>query len=154
MALVLGGTLLTAAAPSLGVMALARALAGLGYGTTAVVGILYLMRSATPGQRARRGNMYEGALITANAVSGYLAGRIAVFHFHAQLAGLRQRGQRGRVGTRAAGLVQCQRALLEQHGLDAPAFVMAAIVETVVLVGRQAHRLRADTHGSRRHRSP
>jgi MFS family permease len=78
MALVLVGTLLAAVAPSMGVMAVARAMAGLGYGTTAVVGILYLMRSATPDQRARRGNMYEGALITANAVSGYLAGRVAV----------------------------------------------------------------------------
>jgi MFS family permease len=115
MALVLGGTLLTAAAPSLGAMALARALAGLGYGTTAVVGILYLMRSATPGQRARRGNMYEGALITANAVSGYLAGRIAVaggwrWGFGAAAAGVA-------AGWAIAGwrLVPAVRAVLHGH---------------------------------------
>jgi MFS family permease len=72
--LVLIGTLVTAAGSSLATMALARALVGLGYGTTAVVAILYLMQAGPPHQRTRRGNMYEGALITANAVSGYLVG--------------------------------------------------------------------------------
>lgn len=78
MALVLAGTLVAAVASSLPAMMLARALAGLGYGTTAVVGIVYLMRAGAPHRRTRRGNMYEGALITANAVSGYLAGGISV----------------------------------------------------------------------------
>jgi len=76
MALVLGGTLMTAVAASLGTMALARALVGLGYGTTAMIGIVYLMQAGPAHQRTRRGNMYEGALITANAVSGYLAGAV------------------------------------------------------------------------------
>jgi MFS family permease len=77
MALTLAGTLVAATASSLTAMALARALAGLGYGTTAVVGIVYLMRLGAPHQRTRRGNMYEGALISANAVSGYLAGAVS-----------------------------------------------------------------------------
>jgi MFS family permease len=79
MALVLVGTLTTAVAPSLGTMALARALVGLGYGTTAMIGIVYLMQAGPPHQRTRRGNMYEGALITANAVSGYLAGALTAY---------------------------------------------------------------------------
>ena len=78
MALVLAGTLVAAAASSLPVMALARALVGLGYGSTALVGIVYLMQAGPPNQRTRRGNMYEGALISANAVSGYLAGTVSV----------------------------------------------------------------------------
>jgi MFS family permease len=78
MALVLAGTLLAAVARSLATMALSRALVGLGYGTTALVGIVYLMQAGPPTQRTRRGNMYEGALISANAVSGYLAGEISV----------------------------------------------------------------------------
>jgi MFS family permease len=79
MALVLGGTLMTAVAASLGTMALARALVGLGYGTTAMIGIVYLMQAGPAHQRTRRGNMYEGALITANAVSGYLAGAVTAY---------------------------------------------------------------------------
>jgi MFS family permease len=79
MALVLGGTLTTAVASSLPTMALARALVGLGYGTTAMVGIVYLMQAGPPEQRTRRGNMYEGALITANAFSGYLAGGVTAY---------------------------------------------------------------------------
>ena len=79
MALVLVGTLLAAMAPSLAAMALSRALVGLGYGTTALVGIVYLMQAGPATQRTRRGNMYEGALISANAVSGYLAGEISVY---------------------------------------------------------------------------
>ena len=78
MALVLTGTLSAAAASSLATMALARALVGLGYGATALVGIVYLMQAGPPNQRTRRGNMYEGSLITANAVSGYLAGAVSV----------------------------------------------------------------------------
>ena len=80
MALVLAGTLVAATASSLGGMALARALVGVGYGSTALVGIVYLMQAGPPTQRTRRGNMYEGALISANAVSGYLAGTVSV-HF-------------------------------------------------------------------------
>ena len=59
MALVLAGTLATAVAPSLATMALARALVGLGYGTTAMVGIVYLMQAGPaasadpPGQHVR-----------------------------------------------------------------------------------------------------
>lgn len=79
MGLVLTGTLTTAVAPSLATMALARALVGLGYGTTAMVGIVYLMQAGPPHQRTRRGNMYEGALITANAFSGYLAGGVTAY---------------------------------------------------------------------------
>jgi MFS family permease len=78
MALVLIGTLAAATATSLVTMALARALVGLGYGATSLVGIVYLMQAGPPNQRTRRGNMYEGALISANAVSGYLAGAITV----------------------------------------------------------------------------
>ncbi len=78
MALVLIGTLVAATAASLATMALARALVGLGYGSTALVGIVYLMQAGPSNQRTRRGNMYEGALISANAVSGYLAGTVSV----------------------------------------------------------------------------
>jgi MFS family permease len=79
MGLILAGTLATAVATSLATMALARALVGLGYGTTAMVGIVYLMQAGPPHQRTRRGNMYEGALITANAFSGYLAGGVTAY---------------------------------------------------------------------------
>jgi MFS family permease len=78
MGLVLAGTLVAATASSLGGMALARALVGVGYGSTALVGIVYLMQAGPGTQRTRRGNMYEGALISANAVSGYLAGTVSV----------------------------------------------------------------------------
>jgi MFS family permease len=78
MGLVLAGTLGAAVAPTLATMAMSRALVGLGYGTTSLVGIVYLMQAGPPNQRTRRGNMYEGALISANAVSGYLAGEISV----------------------------------------------------------------------------
>jgi MFS family permease len=78
MALVFTGTLAAALASSLATMAVSRALVGLGYGTTALVGIVYLMQAGPPTQRTRRGNMYEGALISANAVSGYLAGTVSV----------------------------------------------------------------------------
>ena len=77
MALVLAGTLVAVIASSLATMMLARGLAGLGYGATAVVSIIYLMRAGDPHRRTRRGNMYECALITANAVSGYLAGAVS-----------------------------------------------------------------------------
>jgi MFS family permease len=79
MGLILSGTLVAATATSLTRMALARALVGLGYGATALVGIVYLMQAGPPNQRTRRGNMYEGSLISANAVSGYLAGSISVY---------------------------------------------------------------------------
>ncbi len=79
MALVLVGTLVAATASSLARMAIARALVGLGYGATALVGIVYLMQAGPPTQRTRRGNMYEGSLISANAVSGYLAGTVSVY---------------------------------------------------------------------------
>jgi MFS family permease len=79
MGLVLSGTLVAATATSLARMAFARALVGLGYGATALVGIVYLMQAGPANQRTRRGNMYEGSLISANAVSGYLAGGISVY---------------------------------------------------------------------------
>jgi MFS family permease len=79
MALILTGTLAAALASSLAAMALARALVGLGYGATALVGIVYLMQAGPPDRRTRRGNMYEGALISANAVSGSLAGAVSVY---------------------------------------------------------------------------
>jgi MFS family permease len=78
MALILAGTLAAATASSLATMAAARALVGLGYGATALVGIVYLMQAGPANQRTRRGNMYEGALISANAVSGSLAGAVSV----------------------------------------------------------------------------
>lgn len=78
MGLILAGTLIAATASSLTAMALARAIVGLGYGATSLVGIVYLMQAGPATQRTRRGNMYEGALISANAVSGYLAGAITV----------------------------------------------------------------------------
>jgi MFS family permease len=77
MSMVLAGTLVTARASSMGEMVLARALIGLGYGSTSIVAIVYLMRAGPADHRTRRGNMYEGALITGNAVSGYLVGEIA-----------------------------------------------------------------------------
>src|SRR5262249_7550132 len=79
MGLVLTGTLLAANASSLTMMALARALVGLGYGTTTVINIVYLMRAGPPEERTRRGNMMEGAFISANAVSGYVAGGISAY---------------------------------------------------------------------------
>jgi MFS family permease len=79
MGLVLSGTLVAATATSLTRMALARALVGLGYGATALVGIVYLMQAGPANQRTRRGNMYEGSLISANAVSGYMAGGVSVY---------------------------------------------------------------------------
>jgi MFS family permease len=74
----LAGTLVTATASSLPALMAGRALAGVGTGMTMVVGIMYLMRSGVPEQRTRRNNMLEGALITGQAVSGYLAGAISV----------------------------------------------------------------------------
>jgi MFS family permease len=76
--LVLAGTLVTATASSLPLFLLARALAGFGTGMSMVVALMYLMRSGASEQRTRRNNMLEGALITGQAVSGFLAGAISV----------------------------------------------------------------------------
>jgi MFS family permease len=77
-ALVLAGTILTASAWSLPTLLLARGLAGLGSGMAMVVALIFLLRAGAPGERTRRGNMFEGALIAGNAVGGYLAGMISV----------------------------------------------------------------------------
>jgi len=70
------GTVLSALAPSFGVMALARGLMGLASGTVNVVSILYLMHTGSPAQRSRRGNLYELSVIAGMAVSADLAGMI------------------------------------------------------------------------------
>ncbi|MFB3818106.1 MAG: MFS transporter [Candidatus Methylomirabilales bacterium] len=76
MGLFLAGNVLSAAAPSFAVMALARGLMGLASGTVNVVGILYLMHTGSPAQRSRRGNLYELSVIAGMAVSADLAGMI------------------------------------------------------------------------------
>ncbi len=73
----LGGTLLSAAAPSVPVMVLARALVGVGSGASVLVAILYLMRGGTADRRIYRGNIYEIAVTGATAVAGYLGGTVA-----------------------------------------------------------------------------
>ena len=76
LALLAGGTALSALAPSFLIMVLARALLGLGSGLTMVVSILYLMRRAPSGRQGRRANVYELAVIAGMAVSADLGGMI------------------------------------------------------------------------------
>jgi len=71
------GTGLSAWAASLPAMLLARGLVGIGSGMSIVVSILYLMRRGSPGQRSRRGNVYEIAVIGGTAASAALGGAIA-----------------------------------------------------------------------------
>jgi MFS family permease len=76
--LVLAGTLVTATASSLPALVLGRGLTGFGSGMSMVVALIYLMRAGPPEQRTRRGNMFEGALISGNAAGAFLAGAISV----------------------------------------------------------------------------
>jgi MFS family permease len=76
-ACLLAGTLLSAAAPSVPVMVLARALVGVGSGASVLVAILYLMRGGTADRRVYRGNVYEIAVTGATAAAGYLGGAAA-----------------------------------------------------------------------------
>jgi MFS family permease len=76
LALLAGGSALSALAPSFLVMVLARALLGVGSGMTMVVSILYLMRRASSGHQGRRANIYEVAVIAGMAVSADLGGMI------------------------------------------------------------------------------
>ncbi|HWC02069.1 MAG TPA: MFS transporter [Methylomirabilota bacterium] len=76
-ACLLGGTLLSAWAPSLPLMLAARALVGIGSGLTIVVSILFVMRRGPAASRTRRGNVYEIGVIGGTAVSAWLGGRAA-----------------------------------------------------------------------------
>ncbi len=76
-ACLLAGTALSAAATSLPVMAVARALVGVGSGASILVAILYLMRGGAPARRIYRGNVYEMAVTGASAAAGYLGGAAA-----------------------------------------------------------------------------
>lgn len=72
-----GGTLLSAWAPSLPFMLLARALVGVGSGLTIVVSILFVMRRGPAASRTRRGNVYEIGVIGGTALSAWLGGHAA-----------------------------------------------------------------------------
>ncbi len=72
-----GGTLLSAWAPSLPFMLLARALVGIGSGLTIVVSILFVMRRGPAASRTRRGNVYEIGVIGGTALSAWLGGHAA-----------------------------------------------------------------------------
>ena len=76
-ACLLGGTLLSAWAPSLPLMLLARALVGVGSGLTIVVSILFVMRRGPAASRTRRGNVYEIGVIGGTALSAWLGGHAA-----------------------------------------------------------------------------
>lgn len=72
-----GGTLLSAWAPALPLMLLARALVGVGSGLTIVVSILFVMRRGPAASRTRRGNVYEIGVIGGTALSAWLGGHAA-----------------------------------------------------------------------------
>jgi len=76
-ACLLGGTLLSAWAPSLALMLLARALVGVGSGLTIVVSILFVMRRGPAASRTRRGNVYEIGVIGGTGLSAWLGGQAA-----------------------------------------------------------------------------
>jgi MFS family permease len=76
-ACLLGGTALSAWAPSLPVMLLARGLVGMGSGLTIVVSILFLMARGPAGERTRRANLYEVAVIGGTAASAWAGGAVA-----------------------------------------------------------------------------
>jgi MFS family permease len=76
-ACLLGGTLLSAWAPSLPFMLLARALVGVGSGLTIVVSILFVMRRGPAASRTRRGNVYEIGVIGGTGLSAWLGGQAA-----------------------------------------------------------------------------
>jgi MFS family permease len=73
----LAGTALSAWAPTLPAMLLARGLVGVGSGLTIVVSILFLMARGPAGERTRRGNLYEVAVIGGTATSAWLGGAVA-----------------------------------------------------------------------------
>jgi MFS family permease len=76
-ACLLGGTLLSAWAPSFPFMLLARALVGVGSGLTIVVSILFIMRRGPAASRTRRGNVYEIGVIGGTGLSAWLGGHAA-----------------------------------------------------------------------------
>jgi MFS family permease len=76
-ACLLGGTLLSAWAPSLAIILIARALVGVGSGLTIVVSILFVMRRGPAASRTRRGNVYEIGVIGGTALSAWLGGHAA-----------------------------------------------------------------------------
>jgi MFS family permease len=76
-ACLLGGTLLSAWAPSLPIMLIARALVGVGSSLTIVVSILFVMRRGPARSRTRRGNIYEIGVIGGTALSAWLGGHAA-----------------------------------------------------------------------------
>src|SRR5262245_8042588 len=73
----LGGTLLSAWAPALPLMLVARAIVGVGSGLTIVVSILFVMRRGPAASRTRRGNVYEIGVIGGTALSAWLGGHAA-----------------------------------------------------------------------------
>ncbi len=73
----LAGTALSAWAPSLPAMLLARGLVGVGSGLTIVVSILFLMARGPASRRTRRGNLYEVAVIGGTATSAWIGGAVA-----------------------------------------------------------------------------
>ena len=73
----LAGTALSAWAPTLPAMLLARGLVGVGSGLTIVVSILFLMARGPAGERTRRGNLYEVAVVGGTATSAWLGGAVA-----------------------------------------------------------------------------
>ena len=76
-ALLLGGSVLAAAAGSFEAMAIARGLTGIGSGLANIISVLYLMRRGAAAHRSRRANLYELAVIAGMAVSADAAGAIA-----------------------------------------------------------------------------
>ncbi len=76
-ACLLAGTALSAWAPSLPAMLLARGLVGVGSGMTIVVAILFLMAGGPASERTRRGNLYEVAVISGTATSAWIGGAVA-----------------------------------------------------------------------------
>ena len=76
-ALLLGGSVLAAAAGSFETMAIARGLTGIGSGLANIISVLYLMRRGAAAHRSRRANLYELAVIAGMAVSADAAGAIA-----------------------------------------------------------------------------
>jgi MFS family permease len=73
----LAGTLLSAWAPSLPLMMVARALVGVGSSLTIVVSILFVMRRGPAASRTRRGNVYEIGVIGGTGLSAWLGGHAA-----------------------------------------------------------------------------
>jgi YNFM family putative membrane transporter len=71
------GTGLSAWAPSLAAMLLARGLVGMGSGMCIVVSVLFLLRRGPAAQRTRRANLYEVGVISGMSTGAWLAGDVA-----------------------------------------------------------------------------